>query len=671
MKSLNLLARIPIKPKSTIKMKISILVLSLLLFTHLDTNAGMPSHSAFDGSQLQELLPEVGTLNMTDISATIATSGGNVTSQGGSEVTARGVAWNTAEDPTIEDDTTFNVGGTGLFRVTVTDLEPGTRYYLRAYATNSYGTAYGRTVSFVTLDSVVAPEVTTVVPSNITANRADVGGNVSHWGGAQVTERGIIWSRSEHPGFDDSYVAEGSGTGSFNATMSPLRPETRYYFKAYSVNEAGTGFGRTISFLTRPADPDVEVIVAQDGSGDYTSIGKAFNDAPRNYTGQFTIHVRNGVYYEKILLEHDRVNVRLIGQSRDSTIITYDDYAGMSSTSESYTVSIDADDFIAKNITIQNTIVNDGSFPGQQAVALSTNGDRQAYYNCSLLGFQDTYYARGSRGTGRIYINNSYIEGNVDFIFGRSIVVIDSSQIHVNRQGGVITAAATEAESAFGFVIRHSEITHDEVDFNGNEINDFHFGRPWNTAPQTVFMHTYLPQALNHAGWRSWNVSPRLYAEYSNYGPGSAFTSLRADFSRQLTDEEADEYTLENIFSKDSHPRFSFDWMPDTTFHTPVSVEDAHDRFDIDRPMGFNLHQNYPNPFNPSTIIGYTLPKTSHVKITAYDVMGREVALLENGIKEPGYHELFLDAGLWANGIYFYRIKAGQNVAARNMLLLK
>ncbi len=625
---------------------------------------------SLSGQETQLGLPDVGTLNMTDISATFATSGGNVTNQGESEVTARGLAWNITGDPTVSDDTTLNGAGTGLFRVTLTDLEPGTRPYLRAYATNSAGTSYGREVSFVTLDSVTVPDVTTTVPSNISANRADAGGNVTHWGGASVTERGVVWSRSTEPTRDDEFVAEGNGTGSFGVTMIPLRPDTRYNIRAYAINEAGIGYGRIISFETRSVDPDMTVVVAKDGSGDYATVQAAFDGVPRNYTGQYTIYVKNGVYYEKLLLEHDRVNVRLIGENRDSTILTYDDYAGkVGSTSGSYSVSIDADDFIARNITIQNTIPNDGTFSGQQAVALSTNGDRQAFYDCNILGYQDTYFARGSRGTGRIYMNNCLIEGSVDFIFGQNIVVIDSSRIHLNRQGGIITAASTENDSEFGFVFRHSEVTHEEVGFDGRTISSFTLGRPWNNAPQTVFMHTYLPEALDHAGWSSWNIEPRLYGEYKNHGPGSSFLSFRADFSRQLTDEEAIGYTLENIFSKDSHPDFTYDWLPDTTFNMVVNAEYLEGTEEY--PTGFELHQNYPNPFNPSTTVGYTLREPSFVDITVHDMLGRRVAVLVNDLKGTGYHELVVNAEGWSNGVYICQMHIGGKSMVRKMLLVK
>ncbi len=97
--------------------------------------------------------PVVTTSAVTSITATTAVSGGNVTSQGDSPVTARGVVWSTYANPTLENNMGYTVNGTGTgaFTSNMSDLTPGTVYYVRAYATNSFGTAYGQSISFSTL----------------------------------------------------------------------------------------------------------------------------------------------------------------------------------------------------------------------------------------------------------------------------------------------------------------------------------------------------------------------------------------------------------------------------------------------------------------------------------------------------------------------------------------
>ncbi|HBQ61645.1 MAG TPA: pectin esterase, partial [Balneolaceae bacterium] len=104
--------------------------------------------------------------------------------------------------------------------------------------------------------------------------------------------------------------------------------------------------------------------------------------------------------------------------------------------------------------------------------------------------------------------------------FGRNIVVFDSTQIHINRDGGTLTAAATEAESKFGFVFIDNVISADSIGFDGDPIERFYLGRPWQVSPRTVFLNTYYPKSLSPSGWLSWNVEPAMYGEYNCSGPG-------------------------------------------------------------------------------------------------------------------------------------------------------
>ncbi len=501
--------------------------------------------------------PFVTTAELSYLSTTFVTCGGNIPSDGGKPVLERGVVWNTAGSPLTTDNNTVNGGGTGSFVSHITGLTEGTEYYLRAYATNAAGTSYGGERTFTTLDSIVIPTVSTSSVTDIMAVSAEGGGNVTSWGGDTVIARGVCWNTTGNPTIGDSTSEDGSGLGTFTSFLYPLQESTKYYVRAYATNSTGTGYGNQISFTTRAFAPDITKVVAKDGSGDYTTVQAAFNAAPVNYTGTFTIYVKPGVYYEKLNLYANKVNIVLKGDHPDSTILTYDDNANSAgSTSGSYSVAIEANDFTAMNITFRNTNQQ------AQAVALRVNGDRQSYYGCKLLGYQDTYY---TYGTGRIYMKHCYIEGSVDFIFGRSTVVFDSCDVNENRNGGKLTAASTEFESKFGYVFLNCKITADKIGYEGTPVNSFVLGRPWQNAPRTVFIRCEEPATLSGAGWETWNVLPALYAEYQCFGPGYD-TSSRISISRQLTDEEASGYTIANIFSRETHPGFSYDWIPNQSF---------------------------------------------------------------------------------------------------------
>ncbi len=615
--------------------------------------------------------PTVTTAPVTSISTTFAVAGGTVTDDGGAPVTARGVCWNMAGTPDTSDTNTEDGVSGGAFVSYLTGLEAGTTYYLRAYAVNSAGVAYGEELSFETLDSLAVPTVVTAEVTDILVKTATCGGNVTTWGGDTVRVRGVCWNTTGNPTIADNKTENGSGLGSFQSILYPLLENTTYYVRAYATNNTGTGYGEIDTFATQTPAPEVLKIVAADGSGDYLTVQAAFDDVPDYYTGSYIIYIKKGVYYEKLLLDRYKMNVILVGEDRDSTILTYDDYAGKAGgTSMSYSVAIDADDFVAMNITFRNTVKNDGTFSDQQAVALRVDGDRQAYYNCNLLGYQDTYYtwgAWGNRVTGRVYMHKCYIEGSVDFIFGRDIAVFDSCELHVNRNAGTITAASTEADTKFGYVFRDCSITADSIGFNELPITNIYLGRPWAAAPRTVFMRSEEPEILNPGGWLEWNVTPALYAEYQCIGPG-ANASSRLTIARQLTDEEALEYTLENIFARTSSPNLAYEWMPTKPdVHLPwVSIAPA-----VQVPASFSLAQNYPNPFNPTTTINYGLAKSCKVNLSVYNLLGKKVLTIVNSYQPAGYYAVTLNGQQLASGMYFYRIETEHFRQTHKMLLLK
>jgi hypothetical protein len=192
-------------------------------------------------------IPVVTTNTVTNITQTSATSGGNVTSNGGSTVTARGVCWSTSHNPLITGNHTSDGSGTGSFVSNITGLTGGTLYYVRAYATNSTGTGYGNEVSFTTSSLLT---VTTSPVTNITQTTATSGGNVTSNGGSTVTSRGVCWNTTDNPDITNSHTTDGSGTGSFVSNISGLTAGTRYYVRAYATNSAGTAYGNEVTFKT-------------------------------------------------------------------------------------------------------------------------------------------------------------------------------------------------------------------------------------------------------------------------------------------------------------------------------------------------------------------------------------------------------------------------------------
>lgn len=195
-------------------------------------------------------LPTVTTSNVTDVTQTTATSGGNVTSEGYGIVSAKGVCWSTSQNPTISDAHTTDGTGTGSFTSSITGLTENTTYYVRAYATNEAGTAYGEQKSFTTPHATTLPTVTTNNVTEITQTTAVSGGNVTSSGYGTVSARGVCWSTSQNPTISDSHTSDGIGVGSFVSSLSGLAENTTYYVRAYATNEVGTVYGEQKTFTT-------------------------------------------------------------------------------------------------------------------------------------------------------------------------------------------------------------------------------------------------------------------------------------------------------------------------------------------------------------------------------------------------------------------------------------
>jgi uncharacterized protein (TIGR02145 family) len=194
-------------------------------------------------------LPIITTTSVTDILIKTASGGGTLLSNGGGTISAQGVCWSTNLNPTIANNKTSDDISTDSYESTITGLLGNTIYYVRAYATNSAGTAYGNEVSFTT-QSPTLPILTTSNITNITPNNASSGGNISDDGGGQITDRGICWSVSQNPTLSDYKTSEGNGIGSFISSITSLDANTAYHVKAYATNSSGTSYGNELVFKT-------------------------------------------------------------------------------------------------------------------------------------------------------------------------------------------------------------------------------------------------------------------------------------------------------------------------------------------------------------------------------------------------------------------------------------
>ncbi len=313
-------------------------------------------------------------------------------------------------------------------------------------------------------------------------------------------------------------------------------------------------------------NPDT-LVVARDGTGQFRTVTEAVEVCRAFMDYHKVIFIKKGTYKEKLIIPQWLQNIELCGEDRDLTVITYDDHANITmdgsfwpkelkdqllamgdrpklGTFRSFTVRIDANNITLKNLTIENNAARLG-----QAVAIHTQGDRLTFVNCRFLGHQDTVYT-GMPGT-RLYFSSCYIEGTTDFIFGPSTAWFEQCVIHC-KANSYITAASTPKRIMYGYIFNNCTVT------AAPDVEKVYLGRPWRDYGYTLFMNCELPAQIRPEGWHHWQKEREQtarYMEYNNRGPGAA-TGQRVDWSRQLSKKEAQQITLENVFSLKS------EWKP-------------------------------------------------------------------------------------------------------------
>jgi uncharacterized protein (TIGR02145 family) len=197
-------------------------------------------------------IPVLTTENVSGITQTSAVSGGNISNDGGAEVSARGVCWGFDRNPTTGSNKTSDGKGSGAFTSIITGLTANTDYYVRAYATNSEGTSYGNEVAFKSSQEVnlILPTLTTVYVNSVTLTTAASGGVISDNGGGTILSCGVCWNTSENPTISNAKTADNLKMGGFNSYLKGLSSNTTYYIRAFASNNAGTAYGNQLSFKT-------------------------------------------------------------------------------------------------------------------------------------------------------------------------------------------------------------------------------------------------------------------------------------------------------------------------------------------------------------------------------------------------------------------------------------
>jgi pectinesterase len=280
-----------------------------------------------------------------------------------------------------------------------------------------------------------------------------------------------------------------------------------------------------------------DLMVAQDGSGDYRTVQAAFDAAKPNTT----IFIKAGVYHEKLELKKNAIT--LIGEP--GTILTWSDHPGIVNaqgdsvnTRNSYTFRITGNDFTAKKITFRN----DAGFSAGQAVGVEARGDRAVFIHDSIIGNQDILFL--SSENSRQYYKDCYIEGTTDFIFGAATAWFEHCHIH-SKKSSHVTAASTPQDHPYGFIFDSCTLTGDPG------LDRVSLGRPWRPYASVTYLHCWLGPQILPEGWVNWHDTESYktarYAEYASTGPGAS-PNMRVSWSHQLTTAQAAAITLSAVF---------------------------------------------------------------------------------------------------------------------------
>ncbi|KAM6597061.1 hypothetical protein CsatA_007585 [Cannabis sativa] len=307
------------------------------------------------------------------------------------------------------------------------------------------------------------------------------------------------------------------------------------------------------------------VVVNRNGTGNFSTISEAVAAAPNrsansNITSYFVIYVAGGVYEEYVSIPSNKMNLMLIGDGINQTLITGNrSVVDGWTTYNSATFAVVSQGFVAINITFRNTA---GAIK-HQAVAVRNGADLSAFYSCSFEGYQDTLYAHSLRQ----FYRDCDIYGTIDFIFGNAAVVLQNCNIYprkpLPRQFNAITAQGrSDPNQNTGTSIQNCNIRAAQDLVTANSTRTF-LGRPWGEFSRTVFMQSYMDSVIDPVGWREWSgnfsLATLYYAEFNNSGPGSN-TSSRVKWPGYRvisTSLEVVNFTLSSFIMGDS-------WLPTT-----------------------------------------------------------------------------------------------------------
>ncbi|GIH03122.1 hypothetical protein Rhe02_11890 [Rhizocola hellebori] len=490
----------------------------------------------------------------------VTTDGSRVLSQTGTSSDARARAgsssWTNYTVTARVKPTAFN--GSSRFVAVLARAQSNTSYY---YLTL-------RSTNTIELKKLVGGSSTTLATGSFTVTTGTWYTVALSVAGSSLT--GLVNGTARLSAVDTQFASGGIGVATYFASAS---------FDDVSISDGTTPSSPPPTPSASPSQspspspsssppPAGSIIVAKDGTGNFTTVQAAVNAVPANNTTRRTISIKAGTYRELVTIPANKPFISFIGATGNAAdvVITYDnasgttkpDGSGTYGTTGSSSVMIDGNDFIARNLTFSNSFDEAAhDFSAEQAVAVTTRGDRLIFDNVRFLGNQDTLQpsSPNTATVSRAYYRNCYVEGDVDFIFGRGTAVFDRCEIRSLNRGsssnnGYVTAASTTNTNPYGYLFFQCQLT----SASGVAAQSVHLGRPWhpsgdvNAIAQVLYRESTMGAHIKSSPWTdmsgfSWRDA--RFFEYHNTGPGSPITADRP----QLPDASAPNFTAQRYLA--------------------------------------------------------------------------------------------------------------------------
>jgi len=639
-------------------------------------------------------IPTITTAEITDITPFSAMSGGNVLSDGGSTVRFRGVCWNTTGNPTTTDNKTIDGYGPGSFVSKLTDLKLLTKYFVRAYATNTTGTAYGEEISFETKDTAGYP---TAFPGAEGYGKYTTGGR-----GGRVLE--VTNLNDSGPGslrdaisknFPRIIVFKISGTIFLNSTLSIK------YGDITIAGQTAPGDGICIAGYTLTVDADNVIIrYIRSRHGD---IDPSQDDA------------MNGTNHKNIIIDHcsmtwsvdecasfyDNANFTMqwciVGESLFHSIHEKGDhgyggieggwgatfhhnlYINNSSRNPRFcgaryhhsTANLEIVDFV--NNLIYNWGFNSvyGGEMGQQNVRANYYKPGPATGSSVRNRILNPTQDPGTNSTwGKFYVADNYVEGYPNTAadnWGTGVQGVPQTikdTIKVDQPFPIAPVKTEPAEDVFETVLDNVGANYPKLDsVDARLVHEARTGvatyegiyKTVHSVPDPSLISGIIDSQSEVGGWpvlKSTAAPP----DSDHDGMPDAW-----ELSHNLNPYDSSDASLVDASGYTMIEEYINGLVSPVT-----SVKDIRQV-----PVTFSLEQNYPNPFNPSTKIEFSIPVKTKVKLEIFDILGRKISTLADGEESAGSHSVDFNAYNLSSGVYIYKLSSPNKILSRKMILLK